>query len=163
MYPVFFPRIHVIQCMLGGCGLGGTCDHIKAFGLSPCPYQDKGEHWYYQEALHVHVPRFLYCNIVLLKLIHNQVLHMMYTCTQNLCMCGSLYACTSMCILDLQDSNPSREQPIYPSSILSPINRSPPPTSSFLTPPHGARPALVTPASTSPCQRADWSQARGSK
>ena len=51
--------------------------------------------------------------------------------------------CTCTYAFPLQDSNPSREQPIYPSSILSPINRSPPPTTlppSLLLPPQGGTP-----------------------
>ena len=58
------------------------------------------------------------------------------------------YYYTQFVFTSLQDSNPSREQPIYPSSILSPINRSPPPIS--LTPPpthHGG----VVPRPRHPC------------
>ena len=28
-----------IQGTTGGCGLGGACSHIKAYGLSPAPHQ----------------------------------------------------------------------------------------------------------------------------
>ena len=36
---VISPR--TIQGMMGGCGLGVACGHIKAFGLFPFPHQRK--------------------------------------------------------------------------------------------------------------------------